>query len=1222
MSNSVRRLLLVLFIVVFNGTLSLHAAQQTGTVRAADQFVPGAKITARQGETKVIGYTDEDGRYTLNLAPGVWDVDVEMLGFTTAHGKITVGDSAGATAAPTSTPTATPNSAPNAVAASILNSNHDWTLEMPRYGPAGSNASMADVPKPAAAGARTRQPGQGRGRGFGTRPNATGAAGTSPAASGTAGATATAGGAQGRGFQSASVTATQEGQDALAQAAAQASSLTALDADQLDDAFLVNGSISGGLAASSDDESRRQRALAGGRGGPGGPGGPGAGAGVGGPTAAAALGLPPGMGVTSDSLGLGGLGASGLNAGFGGDNAGAGFGAGPGGAGGPGGGGGGGGGGRGGGGGGGGGRGGRGGGGRGANQNRRGPYNGQFASFGNRRNTRPQYTGSVFINLNNSVLNAAPFSLNGKPAPKASYDQARFGANFGGPVIIPKMPQSWQKSSFYITYQGTVSRNPYSQVSSVPTAAERGGDFSQLLTNSTPTVIYDPTTGMPFPGNIIPSNRINPAAQALLAYIPLPTYSGVVQNYRNVTSTPSNNGNLGVRLNTPLSTKDRLNFNVQFQDRNSESEQLFGFRDPSTGTGLSASAGWSHSFAPRFNNSATLTFSRNNNKTTPYFAYTTDVASELGINGTSQAPIDYGPPNLSFTNFGSLSDSSATLTRSQTTNFTDTINFTWKRKHNFQFGGLYRRLQQNALTDQNARGSFSFSGLLTSELNAQGEPVAGTGFDFADFLLGLPQSSTLRFGDNNNYFRGWAIAGFAQDDYRLSRGLTLNFGLRYEYFTPYTELYGHLANLDLNSTFTAAAVVTPGEVGPYSGALPSSLVRPDKTDFSPRFGFAWRPSQKRNLVVRGGYSIFYTSSPYAQIATQLASQPPFATTASLSTSAATPLTIQNGFPTISSEEITNTYAINPNFRLPYAQTWSFVLQNTFPHGFLVEVEDIGTKGTDLEIAEQPNRSLTESVLNAQSQLQIANATGFNYQTSGANSIFNAGQVRVTRRFATGMSAMLLYTRSKSIDDASSFNGIGGTTVQYIDNLALERGLSTFDQRNKLTATYLLSSPVGVHGLMRNGGWKTAALAGWTMQGTITAASGTPLTATIAGNLSNTGGIGALGGSRAEATGLPITGGDNPYFNPAAFTTPPAGQFGDAGRDTIPGPFQFSTNAALNRAWRFGETRRQFQLRLSATNALNHPIVTGFGTTVNSSNYGLATSASATRVVTLLLRFNF
>jgi carboxypeptidase family protein len=1211
----VRCLLLSLFL----SALLVFAAQQTGTVRAADHFVPGAKITARQGDTKEVTYTDENGRYALKLAPGVWDVDVEMLGFMTAHGRITVGENAEPVAA-------TPK---------------DWTLEMPRYGqPAAALPNTPPAPdsaKPAAPSAgRTRQPGQyGRGRGFATRPN--GASGATASARGansrTAGtpdapkAPGTTGGLSRGGFQSASVTETPEGQDALAQAAFQASNFATF-ADQPEDAFLVIGSASRGLAAASDDEARRQRGMAGGGGGPAGPGSPGGGGGpggLGGDISAAGLESLPGISVTSDSLGLGGLGASGINAGFGRDNPVVGIGGpgrGPGGlSGGPG--------------GEPGGRGGGGGGGRGAaNQNRRGPYNGRFASFGNRRRTRPQYTGSVFINLNNSVLNAAPFSLNGKPAPKPSYDQARFGANFGGPLIIPKMPQSWQRSSFFITYQGAVSRNPYSQIASVPTAAERGGDFSQLLAGTSPIVIYNPATGLPFRSNVIPPSLLDPHSpipsiaanakivQGLLSYIPLPTYSGVVQNYRNVTSVPSNNGNLGVRLNTPLSTKDRLNFNVQFQDRNSENEQLFGFRDPSTGTGLSASAGWSQSFAPRFNNSATLTFSRNNSKTTPYFAYTNNVASELGITGTSQAPIDYGPPNLSFTNFGSLSDASATLTRNQTTAFTDAVNYTWKRKHNFQFGFFYRRLQQNALTDQNARGSFSFSGLLTSELNAQGQPVSGTGFDFADFLLGLPQSSTLRFGDNNNYFRGWAMGGYAQDDYRLSRGLTLNIGVRYEYFTPYTELYGHLANLDLNSTFTAASIVTPGEVGPYSGALPSSLVRPEKTDFSPRFGFAWRPSQKRNLVVRGGYSIFYTSSPYAQIATHLASQPPFATTASLSTSAATPLSIENGFPTISSEVITNTYAINPNFRLPYAQTWSFVLQNTFPHGFLVEVEDIGTKGTDLGIAEQPNRSLTESVLNAQSQLQIANATGFNYQTSGANSIFNAGQVRVTRRFATGMSATLLYTRSKSIDDASSFNGIGGTTVQYIDNLALERGLSTFDQRNQLSFTYLLSSPVGVHGMMRNGGWKTAVLAGWTMQGTITAASGRPLTAAIAGNLSNTGGIGALSGSRAEATGLPIAGGDNPYFNPAAFTTPPAGQFGDAGRDTIPGPFRFSTNAALNRAWRFGESRHQLQLRLSAINALNHVVVTGFGTTVNSSIYGLATSASSARVVTLLLRFSF
>jgi len=217
---------------------------------------------------------------------------------------------------------------------------------------------------------------------------------------------------------------------------------------------------------------------------------------------------------------------------------------------------------------------------------------------------------------------------------------------------------------------------------------------------------------------------------------------------------------------------------------------------------------------------------------------------------------------------------------------------------------------------------------------------------------------------------------------------------------------------------------------------------------------------------------------------------------------------------------------------------------------------------------------------------------------------------------------MLYTYSKSIDNASSFTGTGGTTVQFIDNWGLERGLSSTDQRHRMQLDYQLSSPVGVSGMLRNGGWKTLALAGWTMNGTFIASSGTPLTATVAGNLSNIGGIGAFGSSRAQATGLPIKGSDNPYFNTLAFTTPPPGQFGNAGRNTIPGPLQTSLNASLNRAFRFGDSRRQLQLRLSANNALNHIVITRFGTTVGSSSYGIATAASATRTVTLMLRFNY
>ncbi len=805
---------------------------------------------------------------------------------------------------------------------------------------------------------------------------------------------------------------------------------------------------------------------------------------------------------------------------------------------------------------------------------------------------------------------------------KPSSDRASFGATIGGPMVIPKI-LNWTRASFNITYQGLISRNPYNQVSSVPTATEREGDFAGVVVNNQPITIYDPLNNTPFPGNIIPQSRINSAAEGLLKYFPMPTYSGLIQNYRNTTSTPNNNQNIGVRLNAPLNNKDRLTFNVQYQDRNSANEQLFDWEDTTTGYGLSSAVGWNHSFGRRFNNSATVTFSRNITKTDPYFADGADIAEELGITGTLQTPIAYGPPSLSFTNFGSLSDGNPSTTRAQTTNFTDNITYVYKRKHNFTFGYLYRRLQQNTTNYSNARGSFSFSGLETSEINAQGQPVSGTGYDFADFLLGLPQSSSIRYGTNSLYFRGWATSAFANDDFRISRGLSINFGVRYEYFSPYTEKYNRLSNLDLNAAMTAVAVVEAGTKGPYSGNLPNSLVRPDDNNFSPRFGFAYRPWPKKSVIFRGGYSIFYSGSAYGQIASQLAGQAPFATTISSTSSAASPLTLQNGFIGVPAETITNTYAINPNYKLAYAQTWVFAIQNTLPHGVLVELEYLGTKGTDLGVVEQPNKaSPGASLVNAASELPIPYATVFNYQTDGANSIYNAAQVRITRRFQRGISAVALYTFSKSLDDASSFSGPGGTTVQFINDLHLERGLSSFNQTHQLQGTFLLSSPVGVHGMLRNGGWKQHALAGWTLNGTLTAATGTPLTATVSGNLANIGGNAAGGSSRAEATGESINGGDNPYFNLAAFTTPPAGYYGNAGRDTITGPFQLGLNMALNRAFRFGDTRRTLQLRLSANNALNHVEITSFGTTVNASNYGLPTAASATRTVTLLLRFSF
>lgn len=1163
-------------------TTPLAAAQFSGTVRAADQFVPGATVTARSGQTQISAFTDENGRYTMELSPGTWEIRVEMFELTPQTERVTIG----------TTPV-----------------DHDWVLTMPKIGQrAGAPASASGTAPRAQTGARG---GRGRG-GFGGRGGRGGRYGDF-AGRGRGGAT---GQAQ-PDFQSATVRATPEGQQATAQAA-QGAAETEVSAEtgaEAEDAFLVNGSTSGGLEQSSDDEARRQRMIGGGRGGAGG-----------GVSAAQGLtngiGLPPGMSptVTNDTLGLGGFGVSAINGGFGigpavagpggpgfrggfGPGGAPGFGGpgGPSGGGGPA----------------GGGRGGLGQGGRGG-RGGRGPFNGQFASFGNRRRTPPPLSGSVALTAQNSALNAAPFSLNGQPSQKPYSSTNTLNANVGGPFHIPKLV-NWTRAQFMVSFATTLNHSGQNMVGSVPTPAERAGDFSEASLTS-PPVIYDPLSGAPFPGNAIPAARFDPAAAGLLQYFPLPTYPGIVENYRFVITDPSTAHSIGVRFNAPLNNKDRLNFNFQNQQQHSDSYQLFGFMDKGSSAGLSTANGWSHSFKPRLNNTATFTLSRSRSQTVPFFANGPDVAASLGIAGPSLQPVNFGPPTLSFTNFSSLSDGTPNLSRNQTATFSDAVTYVARRKHNLSFGFIYNRLQQDSQNYQNARGSFAFSGLLTSQLDANGQPVKGTGFDFADFLLGFPQSSSLRFAGSNNYFRSWSTAAYAQDDIRLKAGLTINLGLRYEYFAPYTELRGHLANLDISPGFTAVQVVTAGESGPYSGPLPSSMVRPETKDFSPRLGIAWRPFRKRNTIFRSGYSIFYSGSAYAQIVSQLAAQPPFATTASLITSSAAPLTIQNGFAAAPVTTVTNTFAINPDFRLAYAQTWNFTIQNTLPHGMVLETEYIGTKGTGLGIAENPNRLASGSV--SQPQLQIGNATNFTYQTDGANSIFNAAQVRITRRLSRSVSAMALYTFSKSIDDASSFSGTGGTVVQYLNDLNLERGLSTFDQRHNLSTTFQLSSPVGIRGFLRSGGWKTTVLKSWNFQGTISAATGTPLTAYISGNLSNTAGLAGAGNLRAEATGLPISAPGYAYFNPAAFTTPPAGQFGDAGRDTIPGPFRVTVNSAMNRSFRFGDTRRTLTFSLTASNVLNHVTISGFGTTVNSATYGLPTAASATRNVTLRMRFSF
>jgi hypothetical protein len=720
----------------------------------------------------------------------------------------------------------------------------------------------------------------------------------------------------------------------------------------------------------------------------------------------------------------------------------------------------------------------------------------------------------------------------------------------------------------------------------VPTLAERSGDFSALG-----TTITDPLTGLPFPGNIIPANRINPAATALLNYYPSANLFSTAQNFQTSWAGHNDSHNLNARLsNIRIGSKDRLNFSIGYQGQNSSTPNLFQFVDTGASRASNTGLQWSHNFSTRVINNVQFSFSRQRQLQSPFFSDVTNVAATLGIEGTSQNPLNWGPPNLSFTNYANLSDGNASLNRNQTAAVGDTLSWV-HGTHNFTFGGDVRRQQFNAFSDANGRGAFSFNGSVT-------------GYDLADFLLGLPTTSSIRYGNPDKYFRGTGLDTYINDDWRLRTNLSLILGLRWDYAPPVTEKYGRLVNLSLGPAFSTATLVQG-----------NSLLNSDVNNVSPRLGFAWRPRNGKSMVVRGGYGLYYNTSVYQAIASNMAQQPPFATTVNSSTSAAQVLTLQNGFLATSASGIANTYAIDPNYRIGYAQTWNFTLQSDLKYGLFGTIGYMGTKGTRLDQQFLPNSvapGLTASIY----------PHGFIYETSGGNSIYHAAQFQLNRRMRSGLMVNTSYQFSKSIDDAGTGGrGQGGTPVaqNWLD-LSAERALSSFDARHNLTVGMMYSTGMGRSGGTLLNGWKGALAKDWNFMTNINLHSGTPLTAISGGTLSQVAGTAVTGTVRADATGLPVTAAGM-LFNTAAFVAPTAGTWGTAGRNTIPGPAVFSLNASIGRVFRFGE-RHSVDLQLQGQNILNRVTITSWGTTIGSANYGLATAASGMRKLTASLRFRF
>jgi trimeric autotransporter adhesin len=849
-----------------------------------------------------------------------------------------------------------------------------------------------------------------------------------------------------------------------------------------------------------------------------------------------------------------------------------------------------------------------------------------FGGFG--RNNRLQ--GSVYYNAAGSPFDARPFSQNGQPTDKAAYFENRYGATLGGPLKIPGLYDGTNRTSFALNYTGSHTRNPYDTYSTVPTEDEREGDFEALG-----VTLYDPLTGEPFDDDDVPSSRIDPAARALLGFLPLPNQSGLNQNFHYVTATESTSDQITLRFTHALTKPEqrparrqagggrggggrggggnrRPSLTAAVTYRHSTAEDTPSF--PTLG-GSTHSSSWDIPVSlslptGKVFHQLRLDYNRNRSDGQNSFANVRDVAGQAGIQGASIDPFDWGVPNLSFTSLSGLRDRNPTFRLDQRFTVSDVATRTWG-KHNVRFGGGFRIQHLDSETDTNARGSFVFTGLYTSGF-AAGSPIPGTGSDFADFLLGRAQQASVQYGPGRVSFHGNSWNLFLQDDWRPKSNLTLNLGLRYEYVSPLEEASDHLANLDVTPGFTAAVPVLAGQAGAFSGPFPASLVSGDHNNVAPRIGLAWKA--KPNLTVRSGFGVNYTLGAYGAIAQHLAGQPPFAVANTLLGTESSPLLLGDAL-TLPGPATTNSFGIDKSYGLPAVAIWNLEVQRQLGPDVVVGVGYTGTRGFDLDLQRAPNRG--------PNGLRIPDVAPFIWESSGATSILHSATLRVRKRMTHGFGGGFTYTFGRSIDDASSIGGGAVVVAQDDQNLAAERGLSSFDRRHSLSADWLLELPIGPGRKWLREGALASIIGGWVWSGTATVQSGTPFTARIIGNFADVA-KGVNGTLRADVTGEGAPVGDPTvasWFNTGAFVVPPPGAFGDAGRNTIIGPGTFLVNMSLIKNIALGRPRT-LSIRILANNVFNTPPLAGIDTVVNSPTYGQVVQVGAMRSVQIQTRFRF
>ncbi|HVU47709.1 MAG TPA: TonB-dependent receptor, partial [Terracidiphilus sp.] len=858
---------------------------------------------------------------------------------------------------------------------------------------------------------------------------------------------------------------------------------------------------------------------------------------------------------------------------------------------------------------------------------------------GNFRGFNPgQPHGAIFWDGNNSIFNAQPFALLGQQQQQPSNGSNRFGLTFMSAPYIPHLTKPSGKDTIFLSLSGTRQSTPYDEYAFLPTDAERQGDFSA----SGLPLIYDPTTLQQFTSNgvpnVIPLVRIqNQPGYALLncpaatpncqPLIPEPNLTGasaVRYNYHLLTTGQSNSTQAGIRYNRSIGANAgqfrggrggfggfgrrsqnqglRQSINFNFNTSRSASDNvsyipILGGKSASDSYSLQAgyTVGY-HRFTSIFNTS----WNRSNSHSTNFFTNTANnIDSTYGIAVPNNVALNYGLPSIQLSEYTGVNEQQPSFSISQTISISEVLSWI-HNKHNLRFGGDYRRVHRDFLAGSNATGSFVFSGLFTEDA-AQDE---STGSAIADLLLGLPQSTSLNSSLARSYLRDNVVDAFAMDDWRALPSLTLNYGVRYEFFAPYTEKFGHLAEV---ATSPEDGFKTQTEVQSGAAGLPASLVYPWHKAFSPRIALAWRVPKIKQTVIRAGFGTNYTVGEYATFASLMAHQPPFTNqqtnqeangnaASSACARAATPtcFTLANGFPTPAT---LGNYALDPHYGLPYLMAWNLDIQKSLPWEIVLNIGYNGTRANHLDTVIAP-RAIPSSPLTDPSICQGSSCypLNFRYEEAASFSKFNAGTVRVNKRLSKGLALGANYQYSHSIDDAAALGSVGGVGVQNWQNILGELGNSSLDVRHSVSGTYLYELPFGSDKTWVTTGVGSHILEGFSVSGQFKFATGTWLspsyTSSVASTACGTGGV-----MRPNLTGVSVTTGGgslHQWFNPAAYSAPAntvtptqtfCDFFGNAPRNSILGPGTVSNSMALSKTMQLGDTR-SMEVRATINNAFN------------------------------------